>query len=66
MMQYIMKRIERSGKVFTSLRFKKKDWDILKEKYPNTPVKENSRYVYLEIEGDILNWKKGRDEFGND
>lgn len=59
-MKYLMKRIERGGKVFTSLRFKKKDWETLKQKYPNTPAKENSRYVYLEIEGDILNLPRGR------
>lgn len=64
-MRYLMKRIEKAGKVFTALRFSRKDWDILKEKYPNVPVKETSRYVYLEIEGDILNEPRGRDS-GNE
>jgi len=59
-MQYLMKRIEKAGKIFTSLRFKRKDWDVLMKKYPNKPVRENSRYVYLEIEGDILNMPRGR------
>lgn len=57
-----MKRIEKDGKVFTSLRFKKKDWEVLKKTYPNKPVKESSRYVYLEIEGDILNSPRGRNK----
>jgi len=33
---------------------------VLMKKYPNKPVRENSRYVYLEIEGDILNMPRGR------
>lgn len=57
-MQYLIKRIERGSKVFTSLRFKKKDWDDIKGRYPNVPIRENSRYVYLEIEGDFLNMRK--------
>jgi len=60
-MRYLMKRIERGGKVFTSLRFRKKDWDVIRAIYPNKPVKESSRYVYLEIEGDILNMPRGAD-----
>lgn len=62
MVQYLMKRIESAGKVFTSLRFKKKDWEVLKKIYPNKPIKESSRYVYLELEGDILNMPRGRND----
>lgn len=57
-MQYLIKRIERNGKVFTSLRFKKKEWDAVKGRYPNVPIRENSRYVYLEIRGDLLNLRR--------
>lgn len=57
-----MTLIEIAGKRFTRFKISKKDWkqgfmrEFFKDK---TPVKENSRFIYFELEGDFLNGKKG-------
>lgn len=57
-----MTLIEIAGKSFTRFKISKKDWRqgfmraFFKDK---TPVKENSRFIYFELEGDFLNRKKG-------
>ena len=51
---------ERSGKTWT--RFKVKAWELqictkLLERYVDIkkPLKQNKRYIYFEVEGDLLN-----------
>ena len=51
---------ERNGKTWTRFKVKVRELRIcakLLERYVdiNTPVRQNNRYVYFEVEGDLLN-----------
>lgn len=55
-MECLAKLIVKDGVFFTSYRYKKNDYEKHKTKIMGIePTRQNSRYVYFEIEGDLLN-----------
>lgn len=59
-MKYVMKLINKDGVLFTQYRFIKKQYEKIRKTNFSKPTKENSRYVYFEVEGDLLNRPKRR------
>ncbi|MEG2050919.1 MAG: hypothetical protein RR012_01315 [Oscillospiraceae bacterium] len=56
-----MKLITIAGKQFTRIKINKKLWNrgYLKKCFEgSTPSKESSKFIYFEVEGDLLNTQK--------